>query len=67
MTLFNPFNVIILLYVTFSALNLPQSPINSNERKVKETIKRILLEMLISSRIKSARLGSCLAPKNYIW
>jgi len=42
MTQFNPYNVIVLLSVAFSAFNLPQSPITSEEVEVKEKIERIL-------------------------
>ena len=42
MTQFNPYNVIVLLSVAFSAFNLLQSPITSEEVEVKEKIERIL-------------------------
>lgn len=37
---FNPYNVIMLLYVTFTAFNLPQSPTTPEEVEVKEKIER---------------------------
>lgn len=42
---FNPYNVIMLLYVTFSALNLSTSPITSEEREVTLKIESMLQEM----------------------
>ncbi|XP_011867876.1 PREDICTED: uncharacterized protein LOC105562005 isoform X2 [Vollenhovia emeryi] len=43
--LFNPYNVIMLLYATFTYLNFPQSPTTSEEVEVKEKIQRLLLEI----------------------
>lgn len=42
---FNPYNVIMLLYATFTAFNFPQSPITSEEVEVKENIERMLQEI----------------------
>ncbi|XP_032673847.1 uncharacterized protein LOC116845370 [Odontomachus brunneus] len=42
---FNPWNVILLLYATFFALDLPQSPIISEEIEVKEKVEYILKEI----------------------
>ncbi|XP_032688198.1 uncharacterized protein LOC116852201 [Odontomachus brunneus] len=39
---FNPWNVILLLYATFSVLDLPQSPITSEEIEVKEKVEYML-------------------------
>nr|XP_012230957.1 PREDICTED: uncharacterized protein LOC105677132 [Linepithema humile] len=41
----NPFNVIMLVYVTFSALNLSTSPITSEEREMAHKIESMLKEM----------------------
>jgi len=45
MVQFNPYNVIMLLYVTFTALNLPKSPITSEERERARKIEVMLQEM----------------------
>jgi len=45
MVQFNPYNVIMLLYVTFTALNLPKSPITSKERETARKIEVMLQEM----------------------
>ena len=45
MVQFNPYNVIMLLYVTFTAFNLPTSPKTSEERHVTSTIESMLQEM----------------------
>lgn len=42
---FNPYNVVLLLSVTFTAFNFPQSPITSQEREVKEKIVHMLQEI----------------------
>nr|XP_012230015.1 PREDICTED: uncharacterized protein LOC105676575 [Linepithema humile] len=41
----NPFNVIMLVYVTFSALNLSTSPITSKEQEMAHKIESMLKEM----------------------
>nr|XP_012223296.1 PREDICTED: uncharacterized protein LOC105672740 [Linepithema humile] len=41
----NPFNVIMLVYVTFLALNLSTSPITSEEREMAHKIESMLKEM----------------------
>ncbi|XP_071577354.1 uncharacterized protein [Temnothorax nylanderi] len=42
---FNPYNVIMLLSATFTAFNYSPSPTTSEEKKVKENIERMLLEI----------------------
>ena len=42
---FNPYNVIILLYTVFTALNLPTSPITPEEQEVTRKIETMLQEM----------------------
>ncbi|XP_032688211.1 uncharacterized protein LOC116852209 [Odontomachus brunneus] len=42
---FNAWNVILLLYATFSALDLPQSPITSEEIEMKKKVEYMLKEI----------------------
>ncbi|XP_025152922.1 uncharacterized protein LOC112588193 [Harpegnathos saltator] len=42
---FNPWNVILLLYATFTARNLLQTPVTSEEMKMKEKIVNMLTDM----------------------
>lgn len=41
---FNPYNEILLLYVSFTALNIPPSPVTLEEREVKDKIECMLKE-----------------------
>lgn len=44
MVKFNPYNIIMLLYVSFTVLNLPSSPITSGEQKIICKIEGMLQE-----------------------
>jgi len=49
---FNPYNVIMLLYETFTTFNLPQSPITSEEVDVKNKIEHMLQEIKIENEFE---------------
>jgi len=49
---FNPYNVIMLLYITFTAFNFLQSPITSEEVHVKNKIEYMLQEIKIENEFE---------------